>query len=447
LFNSKLFTNASLVYSKYSFGINERYIFEPEGKDYYAEYYSGIRDFTVKYDIDLIPNPKHWIKAGAMTIFHKFNPHAFVEIDVPGKIKIRDVRYTFGTESGVYLEDTWQPFQRLKINSGIRFSYFTATENRYHFFEPRISAAFRLRNDFAIKGSYASMNQFIHMISNTGINLPTDLWVPTTDRVRPQQSRQVALGLVKDLSNPELALSLETYYKKMDHVIGYKEGASFIDFDEAESAFGINWEDNVTSGQGWSYGLEFLVQKKNGPLTGWIGYTLSWTQLQFDSLNFGRRFYARYDRRHDVSVVGIYKMNDHITISGTWVYGTGNAVTLPLSEYIAPEHLQGDPRDPSKPEYYEDHQTSNYGQEVKDYSEKNNFRMRAYHRLDLGIQFHKEKKWGERVWEISVYNAYSRKNPFYHYDQHNTVNEKEYGVLSQVSLFPIIPSFTYSFRF
>jgi len=447
LFNSKLFSNASLVYSKYTFGINETYVYVPDGKNYYAEYNSGIRDFTFKYDIDYIANPKHWIKAGAITIFHKFNPHAFVEIDVSKNIKIRDKLSTYGTESGLYLEDTWQPFQRLKINSGIRFSYFAVTENDYHFFEPRISAAFRLKNDFALKGSYASMNQFIHMISNTGISLPTDLWVPTTDRVRPQQSRQAAVGLVKDIMNPVLALSLEAYYKKMGHVIGYKEGASFLNLDEVGSGLGINWEDNVTSGQGWSYGLELLVQKKDGSLTGWIGYTLSWTQMQFDSLNFGKKFYARYDRRHDISVVGIYKLNNRITISGTWVYGTGNSITLPLSEYTAPEHLQNDLLDPSFPKEYMDHHPGMFGRTVKDYSQKNNFQMRAYHRLDLCIQFHKEKKWGERVWEISVYNIYSRKNPFYYYLQYNVVNGKDNGVLSQVSLFPIIPSFTYSFKF
>jgi hypothetical protein len=251
----------------------------------------------------------------------------------------------------------------------------------------------------------------------------------------------VALGLVKDISKPELALSLEGYYKKMDHVIGYKEGASFIDFDAAESGLEINWENNVTSGKAWSYGAEFLIQKKDGRLTGWIGYTLSWTQMQFDSLNFGKKFYARYDRRHDISIVAIYKLNKHITLSGTWVYGTGNAVTLPLSEYIAPAHLQ----DNTSNGYY--NYNSMFGQVVKDYSQKNNFRMGAYHRLDFGIQFHKEKKWGERIWEISVYNLYNRQNPFFYYIQNNTVNGKEYGVLSQVSLFPIIPSFTYSFRF
>ncbi|HUX55502.1 MAG TPA: carboxypeptidase-like regulatory domain-containing protein [Bacteroidales bacterium] len=448
LFNNKVFANASAIFSNYTFGIYDKYKVLPDEKNYYAEYYSGIRDLSLKYDIDFIPNPKHWIKAGAITIFHRFKPHAFVELDVPNNIDIKDIVYTDGIESGIYIEDTWAPVQTLKINGGLRFSHFLASKNQYKFLEPRISAAWRLKNDFALKASYSSMNQYIHMLSGTGISLPTDLWVPTTDRVRPQQSQQVAIGIVKDIKKPELAFSLEGYFKNMDHVIGYKEGASFINLDDANSAIGINWEDNVTSGRAWSYGLEFLLQKKEGRFNGWIGYTLSWTQMQFDSLNFGKKYYARYDRRHDISIVGTYKLNDHITLSGTWVFGTGNAVTLPLSEYNAPSH-QINGQNPHDPYLINDNGVPFFGQMVNDYGEKNNFRMKAYNRLDVGIQFHKEKKWGERTWEISVYNLYNRKNPFYYYTQYKFDKDtgKEYGLLKQVSLFPIIPSFTYSFKF
>jgi hypothetical protein len=414
-----------------------------ENKDYYSEYYSGIKDFTLKYDIDYLPNPNHWIKAGAVSIYHRFNPHAYVEEDLPHNIHTRDIKYTDGLESGLYVEDTWQPVQTIKVNAGIRFSHFLATKNQYHFFEPRFSAAWRLKNDFAFKGSYASMNQYIHMLSNTGISLPTDLWVPTTDRIKPQQSKQVALGFVKDLSKHDLSFSVEGYYKKMENVIAYKEGATFLTFDDPDAASYVNWEDNVTSGRAWSYGIEFLLQKKAGRLNGWIGYTLSWTRMQFDSINFGKKYYARYDRRHDVSVVASYKLNDHITMSGTWVYGTGNAVTLPTSRYYSKEHslnpdvipdISSGPNPPMG--YY-----------VNDLSEKNNYRMAPYHRLDLGIQFHKQKKWGERTWEISIYNVYNRKNPFFYYSDTKTIGNKQYGVLRQVSLFPVIPSFTYSFKF
>jgi hypothetical protein len=449
LFTNKLFSNASAIFSNYSFGLYDKYKAIEENEDYYAEYYSGIRDFSFKYDLDWLPNPNHWIKAGGISILHRFNPHAFVEKDVPNNTNTRNVNYTNGIESGLYVEDTWQPLQTLKINGGLRFSHFIAKKNQYHFFEPRLSVAWRLNNDLALKGSYASMNQYIHMISNTGISLPTDLWVPTTDRIKPQQSRQVALGLVKDISKHNLSFSLEGYYKTMKNTLAYKEGATFLTFDEPGSSSNINWENNVTAGRSWSYGVEFLLQKKEGRLTGWIGYTLSWTQMQFDSINFGRKYFARYDRRHDISIVATYKLNNHITLSGTWVYGTGNAVTLPASKYYLSQNY---------PDTYQmpggwPREFNPNGIYANDLTEKNNFRMGSYHRLDIGIQFHKVKKWGERIWEISVYNAYNRKNPFLYYNDSKTVTDPqtnkptEIGILKQVSLFPIIPSVTYSFKF
>lgn len=444
LFSSRLFSNTSLIFSNYEFGVYDKYQIKSENTDYYAEYNSGIRDFTIKHDLDFIPSTSHWIKAGGMVIFHRFQPYAFVELDIPGKINIREFTTIDGIESGIYAEDTWQPAEPFKLNAGLRFSHFLASNNQYYSAEPRLSAAWRFRNDLAFKASYASMNQYIHMVSGTGISLPTDLWVPTTDRIKPQRSHQVALGFVKDTRSPEVTLSVEGYYKTMHNVIGYKEGASFLELDEAGSGLSVDWENNVTSGKAWSYGTEFLIQKRTGKLTGWIGYTLSWTQMQFDSLNFGRKFWARYDRRHDISLVTTYNFNDRIILSGTWVYGTGNSVTMPISKYYAPVH--GSYQDPDYPGLIGDIIPGN---EVNDFSEKNNFRMRPYHRLDLGVQFKKEKRWGERTWEISVYNTYNRKNPFYYYleDVKLPGENLRQGRLKQVSLFPVIPSITYSFKF
>lgn len=444
LFNNKLFSNASVVFSRYNFQINEKYKVSGESKDYYAEYNSGIKDYTLKYDIDYIPGTKHWIKAGATAIWHEFKPHAFVEVDNADSVNKHDYETINGLETGVYIEDTYQPFSSLKINGGLRYSHFFADKTQYKFLEPRFSVAYRINKDLAVKASYASMNQYVHLLTNTGISLPTDLWVPSNDYVHPQQSTQYALGLARDFNKPMLSVSLEGYYKKMNHIIGYKEGATYLDLSETSSASETKWSDNITSGQGWSYGVELFVQKKVGKFNGWIGYTLSWTQLQFDSLNFGRKYYARYDRRHDISVVGIYKLRENITISGTWVYGTGNAVSLATEQFNSFSH---NPFENSSNQY--DYNFSpltgnlyNSG-EKESLQNKNGFRMGAYHRLDLGIQFHKKRKWGERTWEISVYNAYNRKNPFFYY----SYTKNNVGKLKQVSLFPIIPSITYSFKF
>ncbi len=446
LFTSKLFSNTSLVFSNYKFGVYSVTEYKDNSPDIRAEYYSGIRDLSFKYDLDYIPNPRHWVKTGVTSIYHRFNPYAYVEIDTANYIDRDESKYINGIESAFYIEDTWTPLNSLKLNAGFRLSNFAADNNKYLNLEPRLSLSWRVDEDLALKVSYASMNQYIHLLSNTGINLPTDLWVPTTDRVKPQSSRQVALGLAKDIPSKRLSLSLEGYYKLMNDVIGYKEGASFIDFEEMFfSEEEATWEDKVTSGKAWSYGVELLIQKTEGDFTGWVGYTLSWTQMRFDSLNFGNKFYAKYDRRHDISLVGTYKINNNITVSGTWIYGTGNALTLPISNYIANYPIFHGTN--VNPFMEDDEGYYNYGLQVEEYSGKNNYRMGPYHRLDVGIQFRKEKRWGERSWDISVYNTYNRKNPFFYYQTTDSKEGETYGELQQVSLFPIIPSVPYSFKF
>jgi hypothetical protein len=443
LFSNKLFSNTSFIFSNYNFRINNKFYDIIEGKNYKAEYNSGIQDFSLKYDLDYIPNPKHWIKAGLITTNHKFNPYAFVEDDELYNKHTKDKIYVNGIESAIYVEDTWKPNQSLKLNFGLRLSHFIAEKKRYLFPEPRLSVAWRFENDFALKGSYAEMYQYIHLLSNTGIGLPTDLWVPVTDNIKPQRSEQVALGIVKDVEKKKLSFSFEVYYKRMNNVIAYKEGASFIVFNDAASAAQENWEEKVTVGKSWSYGGEFLVQKNAGRLTGWIGYTLSWTPMQFDSLNFGKKFYSRYDRRHDFSIVAFYKISERLSLSGSWVYGTGNAITLAGGEYDAYANNPSLGPNPTGFNY------NNRGTFYPgfDYGQKNNFRMSSYHRLDLGIQFHKEKRWGERTWEISIYNVYNRMNPFYYYFGTKSSNGKDYGVLKQVTLFPVLPSFSYNIKF
>ncbi|HEY8402487.1 MAG TPA: TonB-dependent receptor [Cytophagaceae bacterium] len=438
LFNEKTFSNTSLIYSKYKFNIFEEDKYN--GDLYKLNYSSNIRDYSIKFDIDYLPNPAHSFKSGLLSIYHLFTPSALVLRDSYSNENIKKATSIHSLENSIYIQDNWKPFPRFTLLGGIRVSNFITDEVSYISPEPRLSGAYKLKDDLSLKASYATMNQYIHLLSNTGIGLPTDLWVPSTKNIKPQASRQVAAGMAKDFSSKKLALTIEGYYKKSDNIIGYKEGATFLLIDDPSAASQINWEDNITSGQGWSYGAEFLLQKKSGKFSGWIGYTLSWTQLQFDSLNFGKKFYARYDRRHDISLVGIYHPSEKITLSATWVYGTGNAITLPISEYAAPTHQPNNPPRPNNP-FYIDY-VSNYG-------EKNSFRMAAYHRLDFGIQFHKKMKHHERTWEFSIYNVYSRQNPYFYfigYEDNNYSSDSK-RVLQQISLFPIIPSVSYNFKF
>lgn len=440
LFNSQLFSNLSFIFTNYKLGIESQ---EKYDSDYYnMKYFSNIRDFGIKYNFDFIPVPNHYIKFGVNATWHHFIPQALViKASDPGNELNSKSRAIDTYESGVFIEDDWKMNPKLKMNIGFRLSAFSSQGKNFFNPEPRASLRYLLGNNFSLKGSYAMMNQYLHLLSNTGIGLPTDLWVPATNKVKPQQSQQVALGLAKDLPSKNITITVEGYYKWMKNVLNYKEGASFFNvFDNNNAETQNDWQTKVVSGSGLSYGAEFLIQKKVGKFTGWIGYTLSWTWLKFDSLNFGERFPARYDRRHDISVVGIYKINDHITLSATWVYGTGNAITLPIASYGVEQHsVPGAQQSQPSPNGIWPYSVAG------DYGKKNSFRMSPYHRMDIGIQFHKKLKRCVRTFEVSVYNVYSRQNPYFYYINYDQNSKK--NKLMQASLFPILPSVSWSYKF
>jgi len=428
LFNKKTFSNASLIYSQYNLdiGLKDSY----PGGGFALNFRSGIRDIGLKYDIDYMPSIRHTIKTGFISTFHTFTPNAVVIEESSGQFDYSKVQKYETLESGIYVQDDIKITSSWRALVGLRISHFVAEGKQIARPEPRISTSYMLNNRTSFKASYAEMNQYVHLLSNTGAGLPTDLWVPATKRIKPQRSRQIAAGFSRDIKKPELTVSIEGYYKRSFDVIAYKEGASFLQIEDPFSGSEVTWEDNVTTGKAESYGVEFLLEKKLGKFTGWFGYTLAWVWQDFDALNNGKRFNPRYDRRHDISVVGMYEINDHITIAGTWVYGTGNAISLPLASYNM--HGIGD--------------VTNINQGMIQgsyYGDKNTFRMAAYHRFDLSIQFTKQKKYFERTWEISVYNLYNQKNPYFYYVQ----QEMNQNVLKQVTLFPMIPSISYNIKF
>ncbi len=438
LFNSRLFSNLSLIFTNYQLGIENH---EKYGGDYYnLKYESNIRDFGAKYNFDFMPHPNHYIRFGINSTWHHFVPQALVVKSSDPLNELNSISRAIETyEGGIFIEDDWRMTSKLKMNIGFRLSAFSSKGDNFFNPEPRASLRYFLGNDFSLKGSYARMNQYLHLLSNTGIGLPTDLWVPATNKVKPQQSQQAALGLAKDLPEKNLTITVEGYYKWMKNVLNYKEGANFLNVvDNGNTEAQNDWQTKVVSGDGLSYGAELLIQKKAGKFTGWIGYTLSWTWLQFDSLNFGERYPARYDRRHDISVVGIYKLKDHITLSATWVYGTGNAITLPISSYGVENHTVPGAQQSQTGSIWPYSVTGDYGK-------KNSFRMSPYHRMDIGIQFHKKLKRCVRTFEFSVYNVYSHQNPFFYYIDYDPKTKK--NKLMQASLFPILPSVSWSYKF
>lgn len=440
LYNDKIFANTSLIYSKYNLQIyNED---KSNTGTYILKYYSGIRDLALKYDLEYHISTSYTLRAGAQTTNHLFTPSAIVEKDSHALLDFKEQTRYNSYESGIYIENHLNLHNRFQANAGIRLSHFITGKTGRFAPEPRLSLNYLISEGLSAKAAYAEMNQYIHLLSNTGIGLPTDLWVPSTERVKPQNSRQISAGLAKDIDSKNLTLTIEGYHKWSRRVLGYKPGASFLLLDDPTGAQNFTWQDNVTAGEGRSYGAEVLLQRKTGKLSGWIGYTLSWTKLRFDEINFGKYFWARYDRRHDASLVLIYNLQKNITLSGSWVYGTGNAITLPVGEFAGYEHNPNYELFMELYPYY-----SVYYNTVTDYGEVNSFRMRAYHRLDFGIQFMKKKPKYERIWEISVYNAYSRKNPFFYFIDHEYKDNGNISKLKQVSIFPIIPSISYNIKF
>lgn len=435
--NPKLFMNVTGAYTRYrndvSLSMEENSYYDNSVSHYSAEsfYRSGIRDLTAKVDFDYQPNPDHTVKFGGQLVHHIFQP------EVMGSKMDNydgDNTYKFDTifgesrihanEINTFIEDDWNITDAFKINGGLSLTGFAVQGEFYPSVQPRLSGRWMLSDDLSIKAGYSYMTQYMHQLSNSSISLPTDLWVPVTKRIVPMYAHQVAAGVFYNLLGLS-DLSMELYYKRMNNMLEYKDGASFFGSSSG-------WEDKVCMGDGWSYGVELLAQRTIGDLTGWIGYTWSKTMRQFDrkgeTLNYGEPFPAKYDRRHDLSIMLSYKPNEKFDASATWIYSSGNTGTLALQEYVDPET----------------------GQEVGVIQSRNNYRMPAYHRLDVGVNFHSQRTHGELTWSISVYNLYNRKNPFLVMEKPNThyvINGTHYSsALMKVSLFPIIPSVSVSYK-
>lgn len=428
IISNKLFSNLTATYSRYRFDIFADYeekITSPGSSEeniFKDRYRSGIRDYALKLDFDYIPNPDHYIKFGAHAIQHLFTPGVY-SYRGEGADTTFGAKKIFSKEFSAYVEDDFLITKELKVNMGVHASGFLVGSKFYHSLQPRIAARYLITPSLSWKASYAQMTQFIHLLTNAGLGLPTDLWVPATPTIGPERSYISSTGFAYNIFN-KYELSVEGYYKKMKGLIEYKDGASYLNIES-------DWQTKVEKGNGESYGAELFLHKKTGKVNGWIGYTLSWTNRTFPNLNEGKTFPYKYDRRHDFETAISYDWKENKTFALTWVYGTGTAVTLPKSSY---ENYQ--------PDFSRNFGRS--GREIQYYEGRNNYRMRAYHRLDLSYTTKKKTKFGERSWTIAVYNVYSRKNPFFMdigYD--NNGNKK----FIQYSLFPIIPSIAYRFKF
>ena len=428
--NDRLFVNTHLTYTRYQFdvGIKQSERFRENGQlvnqDFTLDYFSNIRDYSFKTDFEYVPNPRHYLRFGGQLVLHEFRPGALQTTASTGDPRDNQARgqQLAAQETGLYAEDDYALTDRLKLNAGLRLNLFGVQGTTYQSLEPRLSARYALTENWALKGAYARTSQFVHLLTNSGVGLPTDLWVPATARVAPQRAQQFSLGAAREVRwhNENYELSFETYYKPMQNLIEFREGADFVGTTDTD------WESKITSGRGWAYGGEVFVQKKTGRTTGWLGYTLAWSKRQFPDLNRGEIYPYKYDRRHDLKAVVIHQLTPTLSLSGTFVYGSGNAVTLSQGRFALGDYGTFD-----------------------DYGARNSYRMAAYHRLDLDLSQTKKKRWGEVVNSLSIYNAYSRRNPYFIYlgsDYDGVTGERKMSY-KQISLFPIIPSFSKTFKF
>ena len=438
VFNKKMFMNTTAVYNDYNFGLNGKQ------NNFNINLSSGIKDLTLKSDIDFYPTPDHKLKFGAQYTFHTFLPNILTGNQDSVVFQPDNGTKKYAKEFAMYLQDDWEINSALKLNVGLRYSLFQQV-GKYTYYErdvygnktdsvqyasgnvvkgygglePRATLRYTLNETSSFKTAITRNLQYIHLVTNAGSTLPTDLWVPSTLRVKPQISWQYAVGYFKNFSNGMFETSLEAYYKTMNNQIEYKEGYTPSLKDP---------EEDFVFGKGWSYGTELFINKVKGRFTGWIGYTLSWTWRKFDALNKGNQFPSKYDRRHDISIVGNYEASKKWRLSSVFVYGTGSTTSVPERFYFVEGVLS------------------------QQFGSINSYRMNPYHRLDFAATYtpipKKQRKYSSN-WVFSVYNVYSRANPYFiYFDSEGAAAAGNLKVSAkQVSLFPIIPSVTWNIKF
>lgn len=439
LFSDRLFMNASAIYNEYKFE------FGGSQNDFEIRLSSGIKDWNGKVDFDYYAANNHHFKAGFNYTYHKFIPNQISGRSGETEFQPDNALIRYAHEAGLYLLDDFELNDWLRINAGVRYSYFgqTGPYTRYFYdinqnktdstlygagqivksyggLEPRLNIRVALSKASSIKASIVKSYQYIHLITNNGSTLPTDLWIPSTYTVQPQQAWQYSLGYFRNFLDNKVEASVEVYYKDMKNQIEYRQGYT-------PNSVTDNPELDYVFGNGQAYGAEFFINKTKGKFTGWIGYTLSWTWRTFAALNGGERYPAKYDRRHDLSVVATYEHSKKWTFSGVFVFGSGNAITLPTNYYFIEQQI------------------------TPEYSKLNEYRLFPYHRLDLSAIYTPQPKRPRRwksSWVFSIYNVYSRQNPYFLYvDSRGNTSEGVEVKVKQVSIFPILPSITYNFSF
>jgi hypothetical protein len=421
--SSTSFSNTSLMYTNYFFStlIKDKLPVK-EPLDFFTS--SEIHDFLLRREMQFFISDDHTVKTGAEAVIHNFST-------TTSDFFIEELQYKpiFGTdisgvEISVYAQDEWTITTDLRSNIGGRFYYFQ--NGNLLAFEPRASLTYFILNRFVLRGAFAVAHQALHMMSRNDVYLPTDVWYPSSSRIKPGRSIQGALGFEVTSVDRSFLFSAEGYYKDLQNLYEY--------VDNPEFAFGTDIENQLTKGRGEAYGFEFFLNKRIGNFNGWAGYTLAWTKRYFNDLNLGRPYYPRYDRRHDISIVLGYEASSALSFGATWTYGTGQAFFLPISQY----QIAGfnSPGDNSTSVFFEN-------------SAKDAYRLPPFHKLDLSCRYKIFISDKALELNLNVYNVYNRYNVFSKYIGYKTDEEtgERIPVLKQFTLFPFLPTLGVTFEF
>ena len=427
VFSPRLFVNTTASVSDYKYTITNKL------DQFSFTLGSRITDYTGRTDFEYAPDDRHQVKFGAMLTEHAFGVGRLNANSTDGRVNFgSDINY-YALEGAVYASDNYKATDKLQLEGGLRLTGFRSGDDPYGGLEPRAAARYSLNENTSFKLNYALMNQYVHLVTNSGATLPTDIWYPSRLRVKPQRSQQVSGGGSFLLAGGKYLLTNELYYKWGRNQVDFRDGAQLFANPDLDAEF--------IFGKSWAYGNELYLEKKTGRTTGWIGYTLAWSWRNFqpqngtNGVNNGRDFHPNYDRRHNLTVVVLHQLNARLSLTASFIYTSGNLTTLPLGRFgvqdIAGSSVGVDPRP------------------VPIYPDRNSYRLIPYHRLDLGAVYKIGTRRNQDL-TLSIYNAYNRRNAYFVF--FDTVRDRATNRITgfaakQASLFPVIPSLTYNFRF
>ena len=424
IINKNLFSNLAVYYTKYEFDVENQ--IKNAKSSFKNTVSSNIFDIGLKWELDkYLKNAQS--KFGLGIVKHRFNPNInqITGSDITTNITNNPAENVL--ETNIFFERNLHFSNKLKTDIGINQANYQVKGKWYANVEPRLSFNYKLTSHTSIKASYNYLTQFLHLLTNSSLSLPTDLWVPITDKIKPLKSHNYSLGYYQTINDNHYQLIAEGFYRSMNNLLEYNEGASFLNDPNAK------WYEKVSIGKGNSYGFEFFLRKTTGNTKGWLSYTLSWSNRQFDDINKGVVFPFKYDRRHNLSMIFLHDFTKNKQFSANFTLNSGSVITLPTGKF----QTTSQPIVSNSPNTYQDY--TYYFDQISHIPLRNNYRMPLYHRIDLSYRFSKQKKKGTQTWSVNVYNAYSRRNAFYiYYDK---------GQLKQFTLFPIIPSINYEFSF